>query len=688
VTVSGVVRQPGVRVRCGVAVAAALCALASIARADTVLTFKFTPAPRAQIAIWIEDERGHFATVALTESVAYRGIGNRPGASEMNSGYRWPYGRREGVLPIWAHHRAAVPGALLFRRVIFQDRIEGLASRTKTDQSVDNYYCLQFDDTKAKQDNLDAVSCASVFNSDKGRYMGALDLANQYSEPWEDKPPMAAGKAQPLPLASLYPPRLDVVARCNDGMNCYDHADVDSYIADARAVMPEIDSVSMATPPGGSPQRVLFTVPKTWPTGKYSAYIEVNLEGDYNDRWNATTYPTPKTPEKDWDWYSTNYGYAYRGQPSLVWKVDVTLSGSTTQSFTTAQPIGRSSWEHWSSTFGEIEPISFDPQDPAAMSDSAANSGTGRLVPSADGQRFEVQTRYGTVAPVKDPPSHDAGSGSPPPTGTAGAGMPSPGLDAGVPSVGSAGGPATPGSTDTAGSGASDTTTPGTVTIPSTPTSDDDNSGTATVGPIADFSVSHDDNPLRAHTWVKFQLRAAASTEPLNAYDVRVATEPITDETTFIRAGRQAKNATDAAEGATLLTLPVDVPAGEWIRGAIGDLSADTHYWIGVRATDELNQHGEISVAQITTTKREFATVTPCFVATAAYGSPMAAEVSVLRRLRDRYLMPQALGRAAVAGYYRVGGWLAARVRPHDEVRAIVRTALSPLVALARSLRD
>src|SRR6195952_2445027 len=78
------------------------------AQAQGVLTFKYTPAPRAQVAIWIEDANGQYlATVALTDAVGYRGIGNRPGSSDMNSGYRWPYGRREGVLPIWAHRRAA-----------------------------------------------------------------------------------------------------------------------------------------------------------------------------------------------------------------------------------------------------------------------------------------------------------------------------------------------------------------------------------------------------------------------------------------------------------------------------------------------------------------------------------------------------------------------------------------------------
>ena len=146
----------------------------------------FTPTARSQLALWIESADGTFLkTVALTQSVAFRGIGNRPGASQMNSGFRWPYGRREGVLPVWAHRRAAAPGAGVWRRVIFQSRIEGKASRTADDQSADPYFCLSFQSATTRRDALDAVSCATAFTSDKGRFITANDVANGYSEPME-----------------------------------------------------------------------------------------------------------------------------------------------------------------------------------------------------------------------------------------------------------------------------------------------------------------------------------------------------------------------------------------------------------------------------------------------------------------------------------------------------------------------
>src|SRR5688572_1400288 len=102
-----------------------------------ILELHFTPTKYAQLAIWVEHANGEFlGTVRLTEAVAKRGIGNRPGASQMNSGFRWPYGRRDGALPIWATRRAAAPGARQFKTVIFQDRTsEGLASRTSADHS-------------------------------------------------------------------------------------------------------------------------------------------------------------------------------------------------------------------------------------------------------------------------------------------------------------------------------------------------------------------------------------------------------------------------------------------------------------------------------------------------------------------------------------------------------------------------
>jgi hypothetical protein len=73
-----------------------------------------------------------------------------------------------------------------------------------------------------------------------------------------------------------------------------------------------------------------------------------------------------------------------------------------------------------------------------------------------------------------------------------------------------------------------------------------------------------------------------------------------------------------------------------------------------------------------------------CFIATAAFGSPLAREVDTLRAFRDRVLVPHAPGRAFVAAYYRVGPSLAGVVARHESLKVVTRAALRPLIWSAR----
>jgi uncharacterized repeat protein (TIGR01451 family) len=71
-----------------------------------------------------------------------------------------------------------------------------------------------------------------------------------------------------------------------------------------------------------------------------------------------------------------------------------------------------------------------------------------------------------------------------------------------------------------------------------------------------------------------------------------------------------------------------------------------------------------------------------CFIATAAYGSPLEPHVMALREFRDRYLQRSAPGRAIVRFYYRHSPPAAAFIVRHAALRLGVRMLLTPLVLM------
>jgi len=73
-----------------------------------------------------------------------------------------------------------------------------------------------------------------------------------------------------------------------------------------------------------------------------------------------------------------------------------------------------------------------------------------------------------------------------------------------------------------------------------------------------------------------------------------------------------------------------------------------------------------------------------CFIATAAWGTPMAGELATLRSFRDDLLLHSAAGRAFVESYYRWGRFLAAWIADKPALRTVVRVLLVPLLWLAQ----
>jgi len=72
-----------------------------------------------------------------------------------------------------------------------------------------------------------------------------------------------------------------------------------------------------------------------------------------------------------------------------------------------------------------------------------------------------------------------------------------------------------------------------------------------------------------------------------------------------------------------------------------------------------------------------------CFIATAAYGTPMAEEIGILRKFRDEYMLINPVGKALVEFYYRVSPPIAQFITEHPSLKPIVRAGLLPAVAMS-----
>ncbi len=75
-----------------------------------------------------------------------------------------------------------------------------------------------------------------------------------------------------------------------------------------------------------------------------------------------------------------------------------------------------------------------------------------------------------------------------------------------------------------------------------------------------------------------------------------------------------------------------------------------------------------------------------CFIATAAYGTPLASEIDVLRSFRDRKMERSKFGRGLVRFYYRASPPIADAIAINNLRRRIVRILLNPIVQFFKKL--
>lgn len=73
-----------------------------------------------------------------------------------------------------------------------------------------------------------------------------------------------------------------------------------------------------------------------------------------------------------------------------------------------------------------------------------------------------------------------------------------------------------------------------------------------------------------------------------------------------------------------------------------------------------------------------------CFIATAAFGSPMAPQLDILRSFRDKFLITNSIGRWFVTKYYTYSPKWAQKIKKNETARAVVRATLSPVITMAQ----
>jgi len=75
-----------------------------------------------------------------------------------------------------------------------------------------------------------------------------------------------------------------------------------------------------------------------------------------------------------------------------------------------------------------------------------------------------------------------------------------------------------------------------------------------------------------------------------------------------------------------------------------------------------------------------------CFIATAAYGSPLEPHVKVLIEFRNRYLLASSMGRYFVKLYYSCSPSVAQFILQHDTLKFLVRSFLLPIVIVINAV--
>ena len=555
-----------------------------------------------QIAVWIEGADGRFVdTVLVTNMTARLGIGNRPGHYLFPSGPKFPYGRRLGALPVWAHHRGKLYDSLVMQDGTDMETWLGFHERVS---SPDPYFCRPM---TFMEIDVDAISCpTAVFNSVKGRFFNpSIDLGPsnlQNGRPKDYVPPARC----------YYPPRNDLTT--------FTDSDCDGtqflgcpISAEKYAAINDLDDVAAATPAYGQPFSQLWRVPDAVADGDYVLLVEVNKEFDESP---AHRHPAMADPMLS-DWGLTNNF----GQPSVVYRLPFRLDRRTATQSAVTEIAGYGDWDGQTGTL--------HPPDSSII--DVLGSGRGRLLaitqPSISGGapvsgRVHLVTELGPEGPPATEPPPDAGvDGADGPAAPAEGGVVAPVADA------------------------------ASVCLPA--------ALDVQLGPVMSEAAE-----------IELQEPTREQWDSTDSYEVRVW-NGLEKSAAAFEEGRPLPRVTPVRPGSHL-TVSVD------------NLKSQSQYTVGVRASGACPDQ-PIAFATFTTVVREYKQLSGCFIATAAYGGPLAAQVQVLRRLRDRAGARSAVANVVAELYARASPPVAGVLRETEVGRAAVRALLSPVMRLLKN---
>ncbi len=550
-------------------------ALGGAASADPTcrnVSVTFKPVPNLQIAVWIEDASGDYVDTAyVTRLTGALGLANRPGLHEFKSDFRFPYGRRDMVLPVWAHKRNKQYGYVVMGgqggNSVSSCAANGISGSDCDDLTIgyhfdvsspEPFYCSPSGGVTTHVNGMDVISCASSFYGSKGAF------------------------ADP-PMFSLYPPRADLTSFV-DG---HDGPDAKNY-----SRINDLTAVSGATPAGMAviDPAITWTPPAD---GQYVMKVEASLEKDFNASNNH--------PSQDDEHAELNgYGQNFLGQPSVIYSVPFTVGG-VLDIETSGKYVGYSDWDGATGTLHPADTTITDTPGTGAgrLLDVSDDQGTWRVKVTSDPSCMVVNPTDGGMMVVSD-----------------GGVMP---------------------------------TMPPCV-APGSPTA-------LTLTPQAssmDVSFS----------W-------ARRGPPTARFDVRYSNAAISDAD-FLKA--------------ISTTAPPPGQQGAAVSTMLTGLKPQQSYFVAVRALATCGLASPIATASATTTQAKFVTLHGCFIATAAYGTPLAQEIGVLRRFRDRELLTSPLGTLAVAAYYSLSPPIAAAITSDERLRAAARALVEPVVRVTRAV--